>query len=661
MGERLASTIIESVAPQIDGGRYPVKRLAGERVAVSADIFKEGHDVLAAAVRYRRVSPDPTDWAESPMRHLGNDAWEGELLLGAPGRYVFTIEAWPDLFRTWAMELERKVAAGRDVSSELLEGAALLEAAAARARSGPDADRLRSAARVLRSTDRSLALETALDPHTADIASRYPDRTIASRLDRELPIWADRERAEVGAWYELFPRSASRDERRHGTFADVVRLLPEIAELGFDVLYLPPIHPIGRTHRKGKNNSLIAAPDDVGSPWAIGSAEGGHKSVHPYLGTLDDFRALVRDAAAAGIEIALDLAFQCSPDHPYVREHPEWFQRRPDGSIKFAENPPKRYEDIVNFDWLGPARQALWAELADVVRFWIAQGVKIFRVDNPHTKPLVFWEWLIRSIHEQHPDVVFLSEAFTRPKVMKALARLGFSQSYTYFTWRNFKHELEDYLKELTTAPVAEYMRGNLWPSTPDILPELLQRGGPPAFRIRLVLAATLSSSYGIYSGYELCENRALPGTEEYLDSEKYQLRAWDPERPGNIRAYVKAVNRLRRENAALRRYRNLRFHFCDNDRVLFYSKVSADGSNRLLCVLSLDPYAPQSTIVDVPLEHFGISPDETYQVHELLGGQRALWQGRHAQVHLTPDQPAAIYSVLRFQRRESGFEYYGG
>ena len=491
------------------------------------------------------------------------------------------------------------------------------------------------------------------------MASRYPDRTIATRLDRELRLFAERSRAICSAWYELFPRSTSPDGKRHGTFRDAEKWLPYVGELGFDVVYLPPIHPIGRTARKGKNNALTAAPDDIGSPWAIGGPEGGHKSIHPQLGTVEDFRRFVASAKDLGLEVALDIAFQCSPDHPYVKEHPEWFQQRPDGTIKTAENPPKRYEDIVNFDWMGPAREALWAELRSVFLHWIAQGVRIFRVDNPHTKPLPFWEWVIGEIHAAHPDVIFLAEAFTRPKVMKALAKSGFNQSYTYFTWRNFKHELEGYLTELTQGPPADYMIGNLWPNTPDILPEHLQQGGKPAFLIRSALAATLSSSWGIYSGFELCENRALPGKEEYADSEKYQLVSWDRERPGNIKPWIAALNRARRDHRALQLYRNLRFHRADNERVTFYSKVTEDKTSLVLVAVSLDPYGPQEAVLHVPLERLGIDEDETYQVHDLLSGERALWQGPSALVRLTPEKPAAVWSVLRFQRSEQGFDYY--
>ncbi|HZR08657.1 MAG TPA: alpha-1,4-glucan--maltose-1-phosphate maltosyltransferase [Myxococcales bacterium] len=662
MPERRGSTVIENVQPQLDCGRYPVKRVAGGPVRVTADIFKEGHDDLSAVVRWRRLNPDPTEPREQPMRFLGNDVWEAELPLASSGLYAFTVEAWPDSFRTWVHELQRKLEVGRDVSSELLEGAALLDGAAARAEAAgarADAESLRKGQRALLSGPAPATLLAAVDPGLVAAASRHADRAVASRMDRELRVFAERERAVFSAWYEFFPRSASGDPKRHGTFRDAEKWLPYIAGLGFDVVYLPPIHPIGKTARKGKNNSLAAAADDVGSPWAIGSPEGGHKAIHPQLGTLDDFRHFVASAKDFGMEVALDIAFQCSPDHPYVKEHPEWFQRRPDGTIKTAENPPKRYEDIVNFDWMGPAREALWAELRSVFLHWMAQGVKIFRVDNPHTKPLPFWEWVIAEVHARDPEVIFLAEAFTRPKVMKALARSGFNQSYTYFTWRNFKQEIEEYLTELTQGPPADFMIGNLWPNTPDILPEHLQQGGRPAFLIRAALAATLSSSWGIYSGFELCENRALPGREEYLDSEKYQLIARDLEREGGIKEWIAALNAARREHRALQAYRNLRFHRADSDRVLFYSKATEDRSSLVLAAVSLDPYASQEAILHVPLDRLGIPEDETYQVHDVLSGERALWQGSTALVRLTPEKPASLWSVLRFRRSEQGFDYY--
>ena len=656
MAGRTGSIIIENVQPQLEGGRYPVKAVAGEQVRVTADVFKEGHDELVVVARYRTLTPRADEPREVRLRPLGNDAWEGSLPVPVNGLYAFTIEAWPDQVRTWADELRRKVEAGREVRSELLEGEALLRAAAERAASARPADaaRLRQAAAALQTDD---AVAAALDPALADLAGRYPDRSTATRLPQELQIYAERRRAVSSAWYELFPRSAGKDG--HGTFKDAEAMLPYVQSLGFDVVYLPPIHPIGRTARKGRNNSLTAEAGDVGSPWAIGAEEGGHKAIHPQLGTLDDFKRLLAAARRHGIEIAIDIAFQCSPDHPWVKEHPEWFNRRPDGTIKTAENPPKRYEDIVNFDFMGPGRETLWPELLGVFQYWVDAGVSIFRVDNPHTKPIPFWEWVIGEIHARHPGAIFLSEAFTRPKVMKALAKAGFNQSYTYFTWRNFKGEMEEYLRELTQGPAADYMIGNLWPNTPDILPEQLQQAGRPAFLLRAALASTLSSSWGIYSGFELCEASGLPGKEEYADSEKYQLVRRDFDRPGNIRAFIAALNRIRKQNPALQQYRNLRFHRADNDRVLFYSKSTADRTNQLLVVVSMDPFAPQEAGLHVPHNELGLQPDETVQVHELLSDQRSLWQGPVARVQLTLEQPAAIFSLQRFQRSEQGFDYY--
>jgi len=655
--------VVESVEPEIDAGRYPAKRILGEQVQVRADILKEGHEVLRAVVRWRQLTPHLSrmdEWKETAMHPLGNDRWQGAFLLPRLGRYAFTIEAWGDSFATWASELERRITAGQEIRSELIEGAALLQEIGERAASDPiGVERLRRAAEELPRLSAAEALLVAKDPELLELSSRHPDRSRAQRYGREVEIIADRPRAMGGSWYEMFPRSCASAAGRHGTFRDCESMLLYLQDLGFDILYLTPIHPIGRTGRKGKENAPRAAADDVGSPWAIGAAEGGHKSVHPELGTLEDFKHLVRAAAERRLELALDLAFQCSPDHPYIREHPEWFSWRPDGTLKTAENPPKRYQDIVNFDFMGPAHESLWQELKSVVLFWIDAGVKIFRVDNPHTKPLPFWAWLISEVQSQHPEVIFLAEAFTRPKLMKALAKVGFTQSYTYFTWRNFKHELEDYFQELTDGPEVEYMRGNLWPATPDILPEFLQQGGPAAFKIRLILAGTLLPSYGIYSGYELCEAAAIPGTEEFRNSEKYQLVHRDFEAPNNIRREVRALNSIRRANPALQLYRNLRFHRADNDRVLFYSKTTPNEANQLLIAVSLDPHAPQKTTLHVPLRNLGIHPEESYQVHELLTDRRSLWKGHTSEVELTPQQPAAIWSILRFTRDETAFDYY--
>jgi starch synthase (maltosyl-transferring) len=661
MSERIGSIVIEAVEPELDGGRSAVKRVVGESLAVQADVFKEGHDVLVAVLQWRHLAPAASadrEWNEVAMHPIGNDRFAAEFPLSRIGRYAFTIEAWPDAFRTWVSELERKLAAGQSVASELVEGAALLRQAALRAPAqSADARRLLAAEKALLNERVESAIAAAIEPTLGDLAAKYPDRSIATRYDRELPVYADRPRALFGAWYEFFPRSAGR-EGKHGTLADAEALLPYVESLGFDVVYLPPIHPIGRTGRKGPNNVVSSDSSDLGSPWAIGSREGGHKSIHPALGTLKDFLRFQDAAQKRGMEVSLDLAFQCSPDHPYIQEHPDWFSWRPDGTLKTAENPPKRYDDIVNFDFLGPARESLWVELKSIVLFWVEAGVRIFRVDNPHTKPLALWIWLIRQVQDIHPDVVFLAEAFTRPKMMRALGKAGFTQSYTYFTWRIFKQEIQDYLEELTQSPVADYMRGNLWPNTPDILSDFLQQGGPPAFKIRLALAATLSPSYGIYSGYEWCEARAIPKTEDYLNSEKYQLRPLEPDKPDNIRAYVARINQIRRENPSLQLYRNLKFHRADNDQVLFYGKRCPDGSNPLLIAVSLDPFFAQDVRLHVPIVDLGLG-EETYQVHELMRDRRALWRGPHAQVTLTPENPAAIWAVQRFARRENSFDYY--
>ena len=491
-----------------------------------------------------------------------------------------------------------------------------------------------------------------LAAETLELVERYPDRSAATTYDRELEVVVDRPLAECGAWYEMFPRSQGRVPGRHGTFKDCIDRLPAIAAMGFDVIYFPPIHPVGKSFRKGRNNSLTAAPDDPGSPWAIGNEHGGHKAVEPALGTLDDFRALVAAAREHGLEIALDYALQCSPDHPYVREHPEWFHHRPDGTIKYAENPPKKYQDIYPLNFNCRDREALWEELKSIVLFWIEQGVKIFRVDNPHTKPIPFWAWLIRDVQTLHPDTIFLAEAFTRPKLMQALAKAGFTQSYTYFTWRNFKAELTDYLTELTRTEMAEYFRGNFFTNTPDILPPILQDGGAAAFKMRLALAATLSSVYGIYSGYELCESRPIPGTEEYLDAEKYEIKVRDWDAPGGIVDYVARINQIRRDNAALREYRNLSFYGSDDDNVLFYGKRSADGQSTVWVAVNLDPFEAHEARLTLPLQELGLGPDDRVQVHELITDQRQLWRGPIHAIRLDPArEPAAIFRVAPFAR----------
>jgi starch synthase (maltosyl-transferring) len=660
--ETAQRVVIEDVSPEIDGGRFAVKRTVGETITVTADIFTDGHDLVAAALRWRRAGEDA--WEETPMRPLGNDRWTGTFAVGAVGRSLYTIHAWVDRFRSWRDDLAKKSAAGHDVTVDLLAGAELVEQASRRA-PGTDRETLLRWAQDLRSPRGRETPEDpgrSLDEELALLMDHYPDRSRATIYEKEIPVTVDREKARFSTWYELFPRSCAVEPGRHGTFRDVEARLPYVASMGFDVLYFPPIHPIGRTHRKGRNNAPAAAPDDVGSPWAIGSSEGGHKDVHPELGPLEDFRRLVAAARDHGLEIALDIAFQCSPDHPYVRERPEWFRIRPDGTIQYAENPPKKYEDIYPFDFESDRRVDLWEELRGVVLFWIGQGVRIFRVDNPHTKPFPFWEWLIGTVKEEHPEVIFLSEAFTRPKVMYRLAKLGFTQSYTYFAWRHSKREITAYLEELTGTAVREYFRPSLWPNTPDILTEQLQIGGRAGFQQRLVLAATLGANYGIYGpAFELCEGRAqAPGKEEYRDSEKYEIRRWDIDRPESLRAFIARVNRIRRENPALQRDDTLRFHPVDNEQLLAYSKATEDLSNIVLAVVNLDPRHTQAGWVDLPLAAYGIDPHRPFQGHDLLSDARFLWQGGRLYVEVRPEEsPAHIIRLRRQVRTERDFDYF--
>ena len=641
---------IAGVWPELAAGRFPVKRVVGDTFEVSADILREGHEALAAVLKYRTVKD--TTWREVPMQYVDNDRWVGRFPLEENTRYLYTLEAYPDAYRSWAVDLEKRLAAGMEVASELLEGAALLRPALARA-VGADKKRIEERlAELGRATTPLQQARILLADDTAELVENYPDRSAATTYDRELEVVVDRPLAQCAAWYEMFPRSQGTVAGRHATFQDCIARLPDIAAMGFDVLYLPPIHPVGRSFRKGRNNSLVAAPDDPGSPWAIGNERGGHKAVEPALGTLHDFREFVGAARAAGLEVALDYALQCSPDHPYVREHPEWFHHRPDGTIKYAENPPKKYQDIYPLNFYCRDREALWEELRSIVLFWIEQGVRIFRVDNPHTKPMPFWAWLIREVQTLYPDVIFLSEAFTRPKLMQALAKVGFTQSYTYFTWRNFKGELTAYQTELTRTEMAEYFRGNLFTNTPDILPPILQDGGRPAFKLRLALAATLSSLYGIYSGYELCEHAAIPGTEEYLDSEKYEIRARDWEAPGHIKAYIARINRIRRENPALQEYRNLEFYECDDDNILFYGKRSADGQNTVWVAVNLDPFQAHEARLHLPMRELGVTSEDRLQVHELITDERQLWRGPAHAIRLDPQEPAAILRVAPFARK---------
>ncbi|MFZ5453332.1 MAG: alpha-1,4-glucan--maltose-1-phosphate maltosyltransferase [Thermodesulfobacteriota bacterium] len=660
IGKARKRVVIEGVKPEIDGGRFPLKRTVGEKVKVEADIVTDGHEVIAAQLLYRREQ-DP-DWQSAPLTPLVNDRWQGEFQVTDLGRWIYAIAAWVDRFRTWQRDLKKRVDAGQDVAVELLVGVGFIEEAQALAPKAA-AKKLEEKAKILRG-EGSLEekLDAAQDPALTDLMGRYPDQRFITIYDKNLTVVVDPVKARYGAWYEMFPRSAAGEPGRHGTFKDVEARLPYIAGMGFDVLYLPPIHPIGITNRKGKNNDPVAAPGDVGSPWAIGAAAGGHKAVHPDLGTLEDFCSLVAKAREKNIDIALDLAYQGSPDHPYVQEHPRWFRWRPDNTVQYAENPPKKYEDIYPFDFETEDWQDLWEEFKSIVLFWIKQGVRIFRVDNPHTKPFPFWEWLISEIKKDHPEVFFLAEAFTRPKVMYRLAKLGFSQSYNYFAWRNTKWELSQYLTELTRTEVREYFRPNLWPNTPDILTEYLQFGGRPAFMIRLVLAATLGASYGIYGpAFELWETRPRePGSEEYLDSEKYEIRYWEINRPDSLKDFIARVNRIRRENPALQQDWNLHFYPVDNEQLICYSKFSEDLANNILVVVNLDPHHTQAGWLELPLGELGLDPGQPYQVHDLLGEARFLWHGPRNYVELDPKvAPAYIFRVRRRVRTERDFDYY--
>jgi starch synthase (maltosyl-transferring) len=685
--------IVERVWPEIDGGRFPIKRTIGERVTVSADIFADGHDVLAGVVRFRYRGPkgsaaqpsnpgsggslDPPrpEWQETPLTPLDNDRWEGSFTVTELGAYEYTLDAWIDRFGSWLKGLVAKGEAGQDVSSELLEGADLIQQAAGRLKPAPASDQSRLGAGFSRpeDTDDNLRLLevadllrsnqpqagrvwAARDPSLRALMDARPDRSASTTYERALTVVVDPVRARFGAWYEMFPRSCTSDPRRSGTFREAESRLPDIAAMGFDVVYLPPVHPIGRTHRKGRNNSLTAMADDPGSPWAIGSRDGGHTAVDPDLGTIDDFDRFVGVANRLGLEVALDIAFQASPDHPWVEEHPAWFRHRPDGSIKHAENPPKKYQDIYPLDFETVEWHSLWAALLDVFRFWLAHGVRIFRVDNPHTKPLRFWEWAIAEIRREQPETIFLAEAFTRPKLMRYLAKAGFTQSYTYFTWRNSPHELREYLTELTRTELQEYMRPNFFANTPDILHEYLQTGGRTAFEVRLILAATLAANYGIYSGFELCENVPVkPGSEEYLDSEKYQVRPRDWNQAGTLRELIARVNQIRHDHSALQQNATLAFHSTDNPHFLFFSKTNqgsagsggsggsvGSGNERVFVVANTDPHWTQHGWVQMPIWEMGITGRERYVVEDLLDGGRYTWRGDWNYVKLDPNERVA-------------------
>ncbi len=636
---------IEDITPCIDGGEFVVKRLLGQTVRVEADAFMDGHDVVAVALLWRAA--DESRWREVRMQPIGNDRWAGEFPLERLGRYQFTVEAWRDAWESYRHEIEKKHAARLNISLELIEGLELLRAAAERCREALAATQLRELSQQLAEADDEQRYAALVSDVTAKAMQQADERAFAARHEPALPVDAERPAAAFASWYELFPRSMSFDANRHGTFRDVIPQLPRIRDLGFDVLYFPPIHPIGRKHRKGRNNSLKAVGDDPGSPYAIGAAEGGYEAVDPRLGTLDDFRALHDAARAHGLEIALDFAIQCSPDHPWLQQHPEWFAWRPDGTIKYAENPPKKYEDIVNVDFYAQGSlPQLWLALRDAVLFWCNEGIRTFRVDNPHTKPLPFWKWMIADVRGRYPDAIFLAEAFTRPKLMRRLAKIGYSQSYTYFTWRNDKRELIDYMTELTQSEMRDYFRPHFFVNTPDINPVFLQRSGRPGHLIRAALGATLSGLWGVYSGFELCEATPLPGREEYQDSEKYQIRVWDWNRRGHIAGEIAQLNQLRRKHPALQSHLGLSFLNCWNDRLLVYCKATPDRSDVVLVAISLDPFETQQADFEIPLWDFGLPDDGVLAVEDLLQGHRFDWHGKIQHLRLTPDAPYAIWQL---------------
>ncbi|MBN2032411.1 MAG: alpha-1,4-glucan--maltose-1-phosphate maltosyltransferase [Deltaproteobacteria bacterium] len=652
--------VIEKVSPEIDGGLFAVKRTVGEKVVVEADIFSDGHDLISCVLLFRKEADH--DRRALPMEPLINDRWRGSFQVSDIGRYFYTIEAWVDRFKTWRRDLKKKVHAGQDVSVDILIGLKLIAEAVPSAGEKEVKALEERIAEIDCASDAVEKIALALDDDLAELMLSCSERRFVATYEKELPVVVEREKARFSTWYEMFPRSCSNKKGIHGSFKDCEARLPYIAGMGFDVLYLPPIHPIGHSHRKGKNNSPTAKAGEPGSPWAIGSEAGGHKAVHPELGSFDDFCRFMEKAKDLGLEIALDLAFQCSPDHPYIKEHPEWFRRRPDGMLQYAENPPKKYEDIYPIHFETDRWQELFVELRSVVVFWIEAGIRIFRVDNPHTKPFLFWEWLIGEIKRDYPEVIFLSESFTRPKVMYRLAKLGFSQSYSYFAWRNTKREITQYFQELTGTEAKEFFRPNLWPNTPDILSEFLQTGGRPAFMVRLVLAATLGASYGIYGpAFELCENRAREfGSEEYLDSEKYEIKAWNLDDLSSLRDFVGRMNRIRKENPALQSNERLRFHECDSDQILCFSKHTEDFSNMIFVVINLDPHHTRGGWTHFPVEEMGLEAHQGFQVHDLLSDARFLWHGSRNYLEIDPRVgPAFVFRVRRRLRTERDFDYF--
>ena len=654
---------IEHVSPQIDAGRYAVKREVGDTMDVVCSIFKDGHDLIKAVILCRLA--DSNEWWETPMTEVnhGLAQWYGQLWFGTNARYIYTIEAWVDEYGTWLDGTTKKLEAGQDISLELVEGADMVRKTVERLKTIKDVrdeDARKADLALLQDAlkrfdeneDMYQCANILMGNDVSEAMDRWPDREKATRYDRELEVYVDRERARFGAWYEMDVRSQGSVPGVHGTFKDAEARLPDIQAMGFDVVYMLPIHPIGYAHRKGKNNSLVCEPGDVGSPYAIGSAEGGHRSIHPQLGTMDDFRSFVAKTHELGMEVAMDFAIQCSPDHPWIKEHPEWFTFRPDGTIKYAENPPKKYQDIVNVNFYGEHSESLWLELRDTFLFWANEGVRIFRVDNPHTKSVPFWEWVIREVQNVYPDTLFLAEAFTRPPMMQMLAKVGFTQSYSYFAWRESKKDLEEYFTELTQTDEKEFMRPNLFPTTPDIMPMYLHDAPRSAFIIRFILAATLSPSYGMLNGYELCENDGIPGREEFNNSEKYEIRTRDWNAEGNIKDVVAAINWIRGENYALQEYENLRFYTSENDNIIFYGKMTEDRSNMIFVALSLDPYHGQEGRIWFPTEEMNVAFGGRFHVEELLSGREFDVQGNELWINLYPaGNQAEIYRVTPIDR----------
>ena len=651
--------IIENITPEIDGGKYPVKRITGEMVLVRANVFADGHDEVKSDLLFRKTADK--EWHSTPMKPTGNDGWIGSFRVEEQTEYLYSIRGYICEFSSWCHDLKKKVDAGSDVAVDLKIGSLFVRDAAQRADAVEAEKFLKWADVIADPGNKEGALKLAFSDELYTMMEAHIDPACYHVYDRELRVDVERKKAGFSNWYEFFPRSWGQASGKHGTFKDCERILPEIARMGFDVIYLPPIHPIGESFRKGRNNATVCTPDDPGSPWSIGGRKGGHKSINPLLGTPEDLKSFIKTAQAHGLELALDIAYQCSPDHPYLKQHPDWFKWRPDGTVQYAENPPKKYEDIVPFNYDTPDREALWQELKDIVLFWAGQGVNIFRVDNPHTKPFLFWDWMIAEVRRAYPDTIFLAEAFTRPHIMYRLAKGGFTQSYTYFTWRNTKKEFQEYLNELTRTEVAEFFRPNFWPNTPDILPEHLQHADRVSFVMRSVLAATLSSNFGVYGpAFELCENTPFPGKEEYIHSEKYELKAWDWDRPGNIKDVLAKLNKIRRDNPALQMTRNIRFCQINNDHLLAYYKATGNYSNIIIVVVNLDPRHAQGGLLELPLHDFAIAQDHPYAAEDLLTGDKFTWNGEKNFIQLDPAQsPAHIIRLTRQLNQEREFDYF--